>query len=172
MANNANTCKDLLVHDFYKDTYAENEKPDPLQMMMDMQKKLQEDVYFPNVAEHVSYSKSKFSEFTLKELKDFLLTNEHALVDELHEMMDAVGGIKDGIGAGFWKHWKSSHKLTPEMTLKDLSPDDMKELVFEVIDAWHFFMNIFAALGLDSKTIFNFYFSKHAENINRQNNNY
>jgi hypothetical protein len=43
---------------------------------------------------------------TIREIMDFWLVNIHALNDEIHEMVDALGGIKDGSGNAVWKYWK------------------------------------------------------------------
>ena len=55
----------------------------------------------------------------------FLRWNVDALQDELHELMQEVG----------WKPWASSRHVNE------------KEAVAELVDAWHFFMNILWALG-------------------------
>lgn len=169
MANNANECKDLVIEDKYNQLKTEGK--DPLQVMIDMQKSLQEDLYFPT-AEHESYQSLKFRDFNLRQAKDFLLMNEHALVDELHEMMDALGGIKDGISSAAWKPWKKDHKKITDIKLKDLSEGDLKELKMEAIDAWHFFMNILCTLNVSAEELTNYYFSKNKENIARQERGY
>ncbi len=173
MANQDNVCSNLDVPDVYSTKKEDNKYSiDILEDLLDKQKRLQEEVYFPKLAEHVSFSGTDFKGMTLKQIKDFFLMNKHALDDEIHEMFDALGGIHDGIGSGVWKTWKSSHKDIDKMTLDDLSERDRKELVFEYIDAWHFFMNFGAALRVSSQDIYNYYYSKNAENIERQLKNY
>lgn len=182
MANTENSCADLDIpdaHTQFKIPTAHQDaetgehvyngfKECTLGAIMDSQKQLQEETYFPKLPKHVSYSGFKFKDMDMRQLKDFLLTNEHALVDELHEMMDALGGIKDGIGSGAWKHWKKSHHSLEQMKVTDLSANDRQELLMEFVDALHFFMNIPNALQFTSAEVFNAYFSKHKENIDRQ----
>lgn len=55
----------------------------------------------------------------------FLVWNCYALMDELHEAMDETG----------WKPWATSRHLDAEKFLK------------EMVDAWHFFMNILLVVG-------------------------
>ena len=170
MANIDNSCSELNIVDKYTEFMSEGK--DPMTEMLNTQKYLQEEVYFRKTADHVSYKNTKLSEMTLAQMKDFLLTNEHALVDELHELLDSLGGIHDGIGSGFWKHWKDSHAGIPNMTLKDLTERDLKEAKMEAIDVWHFVMNVFLCLGIDSKDLCNFYFAKNKENIDRKARGY
>ena len=62
---------------------------------------------------------------TPPEVINFIHWNVTALVDELHEMLGEIG----------WKPWASSKHIN--------GPEAAKEM----IDAWHFFMNIMLALG-------------------------
>lgn len=55
----------------------------------------------------------------------FLVWNCYALMDELHEAMDETG----------WKPWATSRHLDADKFLK------------EMVDAWHFFMNILLVVG-------------------------
>jgi len=55
----------------------------------------------------------------------FLTWNAWALSDEVHEMMGETG----------WKPWATSRHLNVEQALK------------EMVDAWHFFMNILLVIG-------------------------
>jgi len=56
---------------------------------------------------------------------EFIHWNVTALTDELHEMLGEIG----------WKPWASSRHIHGPQAAK------------EMIDAWHFFMNIMLALG-------------------------
>lgn len=55
----------------------------------------------------------------------FLVWNCYALMDEIHEAMDETG----------WKPWATSRHLDADKMLKEL------------VDAWHFFMNIMLVVG-------------------------
>lgn len=152
---NYNSCSHLKIEDEFiksKDTLGD---------IISMQKFLQEKAYNIN-----------FDKMTLGEIKDFWLVNNHSMQDEVHEMFDALGGIKDGGGNAVWKYWKSKYTSIQDMTLNDLSETDKKELFMEFIDILHFFINFGLCLGLSSKDIFNMYMSKNKENFNRQKNNY
>lgn len=154
MANKDNKCKDIKISD-------RQVLSDMLQDIYHHQKYMQEKVYgydYPNM--------------NLAELKDYLMMNNHALVDELHEMLDAVGGIEDGIGSAIWKPWKSDHPQAKIMDLSHLSEGDRKELLFEVADVLCFFMNIPIALGIEPKELYNVYMAKAQENKDRQDNGY
>lgn len=155
MANIDNQCKDLEVIDFYEKSSTH------LEDIMKNQKEMQEKTY--NIS---------FDDMTLSEIKDFWLVNMHSLKDELHEMMDALGGIKDGSGNAVWKYWKKDHAKYADMKVSDLSEGDKKELYMEWIDGLHFFINFAASIGLDAKTAYNYYFAKAEENKRRQRDNY
>lgn len=158
--NNFQQCSHLEVEDVY------SKSENPLQDLLDKQKELQD------MLVDKRGNQRKFEEMSLRELADFWLINEHAMIDEMHEAIDALGGIKDGIGSASWKNWKKDFDKTKTMTVKDLSEEDMKELKMEVVDMLHFFMNYWISIGGDAKELYNMYFSKHKENIDRQDRGY
>lgn len=155
MANTDNECKDLVVKDFYSNSTTH------LADILNNQKEMQEKTY--------GY---KYADMTLSEIKDFWHMNNHAMIDEMHEAMDALGGIKDGNGPAVWKKWKKAHDSYKDLKITDLSPGDLKELHMELIDMLHFFMNYAASVGLNAEMMYNYYFAKAEENKNRQKNNY
>lgn len=155
MANIDNQCKDLEVLEFYEQSSTH------LEDIMKHQKEMQEKTY--NIS---------FDNMTISEIKDFWLVNMHSLKDELHEMMDALGGIKDGSGNAVWKYWKKDHSKYKDMKISDLSEGDKKELYMEWVDGLHFFINFAASIGLDAKTAYDYYFAKAEENKRRQRDNY
>ena len=89
MANIDNECKDLEVNDFY------DKSTTHLEDIMSHQKNMQEKTYGFN-----------FEDMNIREIMEFWHVNTHAVVDEIHEMTDALGGIKDGSGNAVWKYWK------------------------------------------------------------------
>ncbi len=155
MANIDNECKDLEIQDFYSDSKTH------LADIMEHQKKMQEQTYG-----------IKFDEMSIKDIMNFWHVNTHAVIDEIHEMTDALGGIKDGSGNAVWKYWKKDHKKYETMKISDLSENDRKELFMEWIDILHFFINYAASIGLDAKTVYNYYFAKAEENKQRQKRGY
>lgn len=156
MANSDNKCSDLEVKDFYTDVKLE----DTLGMIYNKQKELQEKYGFD------------FTGWTIKQIADFWMVNKHSLSDELNEMFDALGGIRDGIGSAGWKYWKSENKKASEMKISDLSESDKLELYYEWIDGLHFYMNFAISVGMTSKDILNLYMAKNSENKDRQDRGY
>jgi len=155
MANIDNQCKDLEVNDFYGNSTTH------LADIMQHQKMMQEKTYGVS-----------FDNMTIREVMNFWHMNTHAVIDEIHEMTDALGGIKDGSGNAVWKPWKKDHALYETMKVADLSEGDLKELYMEWVDILHFFMNYAASIGLDAQTAYNYYFAKAEENVQRQKNGY
>jgi hypothetical protein len=154
MANSDNTCANLPVEDFHTGTN------DTFGLIYNKQKELQTRYGFD------------FSGWTLKEIADFWMVNKHALSDELNEMFDSLGGVKDGIGSAAWKYWKGDNKKAAEMKVSDLSESDKLELFYEWIDGLHFYMNFAISMGMTSKDIINLYMAKNAENHDRQERGY
>lgn len=152
MANNDNTCDHLEV--------GLTEFPE-FDKIFQMQKDLQEKTY--------GY---KYEDMTLKELVQFMLLNKHALEDEMSETMDALGGIHDGIGPASWKPWKKENGYTSTMSLEDLSKRDRQELLMELVDQFHFFMNQVVACGFTGSDLANGYIAKREENVRRQKKGY
>ena len=164
MANIDNECKDLNVVDYYSQN-GYDKGSSSLGDLYSLQAKTQE-MYF------TKQGKKPFAEFTIGDVIDFLMINNHAIIDELHEMVDAVGGIKDGVGNAAWKPWKSANPEIRKSKLSDLSPDDLKELKMEWIDVMHFVFNAGLAVGVTPAEFYNYYLSKNEENWSRQRNNY
>ena len=164
MANLDNSSAKLEVKDYFKENGYDKQN-DSLGDLYTLQANTQ-DMYF------TKHGSKAFRDFNIGDLVDYLLVNNHAIIDELHEMLDAVGGIKDGTGNAAWKPWKSANKKTRELTLSDLSKDDLKELKMEWIDVMHFVFNAGLAIGVTKEEFYNYYLSKNEENWNRARNNY
>lgn len=148
-------CSDLEIPNLY-DTNANH-----LDLLLDLQAKTQKNVY--------GYD---YANMSLREMMEFTHMNNHAIVDELHELTDSLGGIKDGDGSAIWKRWKKAYSTYEKLKFSDLSDSDQLEAKFEIIDILHFVFASCAMLGMDAKEVFNMYMSKNVENINRQNNGY
>ena len=73
-----------------------------------------------------------------------------ALVDELHEALGEMG----------WKAWATSKHFNEPAVQGEL------------IDAWHFFMNLLILSGLDPEVMFEKYMAKHRKNQQRQIDGY
>lgn len=79
-------------------------------------------------------------------IKDMTL----ALSDELHEALAEVG----------WKPWATSRHVNEEA------------FKGELIDAFHFFMNLCLAAGMDAFELTEKYYLKNAKNLRRQQDGY
>jgi hypothetical protein len=164
MANMDNHCASLEVRDHYTEQ-GYTAGPSSLADLYQLQAKTQE-MYF------TKQGRKPFSEFTIGDVVDFLMVTEHAIVDELHEMMDAVGGQHDGVGNAAWKPWKSANAEARQCRISDLSERDLKELKMEWIDVMHFVFNAGLAIGVTPAEFYNLYLSKNEANWERQRNNY
>jgi hypothetical protein len=149
---NFQECSHLEIEDHY------SQSTDTLNDLMMMQKSIQEDVY--------GYDFESMKE-TLGQLKQFCDMNYHADQDEWREFFNALGGVHSH-GSAIWKPWKSAHEEAKNKKFSDLTPEELKELQMEVVDRWHFLFNITLAVGLDAKTLFNYYVAKNKHNIERQ----
>ena len=98
---------------------------------------------------------TRYKDPSLKERSAFLRDHTIFCEQELHEMLYEVP---------FFKHWKDYSNVDSEAAL-----EKAKE---ELIDAWHFFMNISIGLGMDADEFYKRYLSKHKINIERQDNGY
>ena len=155
MANTDNKCAELEIEDLY------SQSTDTLGDILNLQSETQRTVYGYN-----------FEEMNLRELMEFWHMNNHALIDEIHEATDALGGIRDGDGNAIWKRWKKAYDSFSDKKFSDLSSSDQLECKFEIIDMLHFFMNYAASIGMTPQEMYNMYMSKNQENRRRQQNNY
>ena len=155
MANTDNKCAELEIEDLY------SQSTDTLGDILNLQSETQRTVYDYN-----------FEEMSLRELMEFWHMNNHALIDEIHEATDALGGIQDGDGNAIWKRWKKAYASFSDKKFSDLSSSDQLECKFEIIDMLHFFMNYAASIGMTPQEMYNMYMSKNQENRRRQQNNY
>ena len=161
MANIDNSCADLEIQDLYAERLNDPGQTDTLGDILNLQAETQKNVY--------GYD---FENMTLRQVMDFWSMNTHAMIDEIHEATDALGGIKDGNGNAIWKKWKSAYGSYTDKKFSDLSKDDQIECKFEIVDMLHFFMNYAASIGMTSQEMYNMYMSKNEENRKRQQNNY
>jgi dimeric dUTPase (all-alpha-NTP-PPase superfamily) len=65
-----------------------------------------------------------------------------------------------------YKEWKT---YTPEQIAKIQEENPWLEVLFEYVDAFHFFMNIGLNLGIDGDMLAKLYYLKNQENFDRQN---
>lgn len=163
MANTDNSCAKLEIVDLHS-SVVNNVDLGPIDTLGDilnLQAETQKKVY--------GYD---FENMTLREVMNFWHMNNHAMIDEIHEATDALGGIKDGSGNAIWKRWKKDYSSFDNKKFSDLSQEDQLECKFEIVDMLHFFMNYAASIGMTSQEMYNMYMSKNEENRARQKRGY
>lgn len=111
---------------------------------------------------------------TKGELYDFLLQQKIAMDDEFREMVEAVGGMSkpESDRSAIWKPWKGKYEELRAERLDEMPKEDRLELMFELVDFAHFFINCFLAMGVTERDLFVMYNIKNAENFARQDRGY
>lgn len=89
-------------------------------------------------------------EFDTERKIEFIMVNILALTDELHEALAEIG----------WKPWATS---------KHINQNELKK---EMVDAFHFFMNILIAADIDADEFLAAYREKRERNKKRQADGY
>ena len=122
-------------------------KNDKLEIMMEMQKKFQEKVGF------------NFDEMNEKEIsayiKEMMLWTNDEMSEALHELKYAKGWSKK------YNSWSDEETHQKNENFKD-----------EIVDAFHFFMNIMIPAGMNADELFDRYLKKNKINIERQETGY
>lgn len=119
---------------------------DPLKQMLEMQKGFQDRV------------DPRYKDEDLKVRAAFLRDHFVFCDQELQEMLYEIP---------FFKHWKDYSKMTDEELVEAFN-----KAKNELIDAWHFFMNLSIGLSMDADEFYQRYMDKHKENIRRQDEGY
>lgn len=122
-------------------------KANKLEVMMEMQKKFQENIGF------------NFEEMTPKEKSAYIKEMHLWVVDEMSEGLHELK---------YAKGWSKKYDSWTEEETK-LRDDNFKD---EMVDAFHFFMNILIATGMDANELYERYLNKNEINIERQNTGY
>lgn len=91
-----------------------------------------------------------FDAMSNEERIQFIHWNVTALTDELHEALGEVG----------WKPWATNRHINEEA------------FVSELVDAWHFLMNLIIVSDASSEDFVKAYYAKRAKNIKRQEDGY
>jgi dimeric dUTPase (all-alpha-NTP-PPase superfamily) len=89
-------------------------------------------------------------DFTPEERMAAIRDNVLACTDELHEALAETG----------WKPWATSNHINTEA------------FKAEMVDAWHFFMNLMLHSGMTADDLYQGYITKNAKNIQRQADGY
>lgn len=169
-----NSCANLIndekikeCNKLYEDLLSKGK--DPLEYMLNAQNSLQ-----VHLSETVEGNKCPDDLSKIGEIYDWLRDNKVALDDEFREVVDALPGMNlpEKDRSALWKKWKANHLKLREKDISELEPNELKELKFELIDMWHFFMNMMLGLKISSKELFTYYYYKNLENIRRYNSKY
>ncbi len=96
---------------------------------------------------------------TYGELLKRVRFNREAMDDEWAEIMSMLP----------WKEWKTYVSRGPG---DPISEEDRRELAFEVVDMFHFLLNLCIALGVDWQLLLDIYLTKNRENHRRQQEGY
>lgn len=117
-----------------------------LESMMDMQKDLQKRLG------------ADFSSMSMQERVAFIKEHSIHLNQEINEMLYELP---------YFKPWKDYSSLTESQ-----KNDMLEKARMELIDAWHFFMNMSLALGMTPEQFYMMYAAKNKENHRRQDVGY
>jgi len=114
-----------------------------MQLMLDKQRELQARYNF------------KISSMNDKERTEYIKNNIWYLISELDEVFRELP---------YGKAWKNYDNFDKKVHLENAK--------VELIDCWHFFMNIMMALNVDAETLFSIYCDKNKINHDRIDSNY
>lgn len=156
-----NECSGLIIPDKWTGASA-NGIYDTLGALMQLQYEIQTNVYkydFATMQKHMG------------DVRQFCDMNYHAIQDELREFFEALGGMHSYKKA-IWKPWKKDFQAAQERPLFEMSEAEITELHFELIDIFHFLFNLCIATGLTPQRLFDMYYAKNRENIERQQRGY
>lgn len=170
-----NSCANLMNDEASikaRETYVRilKEGKDPFEHML----KMQFDLQMALANKSPKHNPKPNELLTLGQKFDWLRENKQAFDDEYSELIDALPGMsmesKDR--SAVWKRWKSKYDEVRSKTFDDLTPEDIRELKFELVDSWHFYMNMMFAIGMDAEEMFVYYVAKNQENHRRSQEGY
>jgi len=106
---------------------------------------------------------------SLTERADEIMRQQQYLLDEITEVLTALGGP---YGKASWKSWKADHEKLQSMKIKDLQQRELHELVEECADVAIFAMNIFSLCGVKPSQLIQVIDRKQKVNLQRWENGY
>lgn len=168
-----NQCAGLLSQadiDFYSAQYREHlaNGVDPYSIMLQNQDFLQKELATKNWSNLVPSETSQCGEKV-----DVLRLQWDYLSDEFRELLTSLGGMSNGKEASaVWKTWKTRNEEARATDFFDLSLSDRVEVMFEMVDMVHFFMNMMATVGVDAEAQYVLYMIKNKENLRRKDSGY
>lgn len=176
MAQEFNQCSDLINDEDYEKFSKRYEDllkdgKDPFKEMLNFQLNLQVDLN-----KKIPYLNPDPTTdlITIGSKIDWMKKNFDAITDESRELFTSFGGMSNGAkkASAAWKTWKTDHQKIRETNFSDLIESDRIEIYFELIDIWHFIMNMFLGLNMSAKDIFILYMIKNKENLRRYESGY
>lgn len=99
-----------------------------------------------------------FDNMTVQQRVAFIKEHSIHLNQEINEMLYELP---------YFKPWKDYSGLTSSQ-----EQDMLEKARMELIDAWHFFMNMAIALGMTPEQFYTMYIAKNSENHRRQDEGY
>ena len=101
---------------------------------------------------------TRFDTMTARDRVAFIKEHSIHLNQEVNEMLYELP---------YFKPWKDYSDITEANEMRAIAKAQM-----ELIDAWHFFMNMMLGLGIDAEGFYNMYMAKNRENHRRQDAGY
>lgn len=104
---------------------------------------------------------------------DGLCVSQHDFLERFRSNMEAIASEAEEIRDRLpWKHWKWEHR-TRVADRAPLSEDERLEIKYELVDMFHFMLNIMIGAGFTSwHEVESYYFAKNKENLDRQERGY
>lgn len=106
---------------------------------------------------------------SITEVADEVMRQQQYLMDEVTEVLTALGGQ---LGKAAWKSWKADHAKASITKLSSLNRQEHDDLVSECADVMIFAMNIAIHCGIDSRDLSREIALKQEENVERWDNQY
>ncbi|MFP9216538.1 dUTP diphosphatase, partial [Enterococcus faecalis] len=111
---------------------------------------------------------------TAGDVVSWMREQKDCIDDEFRELLTSLGEMSRGEkeASAVWKKWKARYIEAQEKRIDEMSPEDQLEIKFELVDIFHFVLNMFVGLGMNAEEIFKLYYLKNKHNFERQDNGY
>lgn len=100
---------------------------------------------------------------------DEIMRQQQFLLDEITELMTALGGPYEKAS---WKKWKADHKLLKTIYVEDLDFEEFEDIKGEAADVLIFVLNIVSLAGVDGDELLSAVAAKQNENLKRWESGY
>ncbi len=109
------------------------------------------------------------SRMSITERADEIMRQQQYLLDEITEVLTALGGPYEKAS---WKKWKANHENLQNMGLGDLQESEFQEVIEECADVAIFAMNIFALCSVNPNALLQVIDRKQKVNLQRWESGY